>query len=151
MSGHKSESTVKQYAKKCPNSKKRQMCEALTDKLIDKKKRIEPKVEDVIKITEHAEAMVTPRTNQNPVQMTFPDPNMELFPMDDTDDDILLKFLKEFDDKNPTNPQTNAVVTNNVTNVSNTVMNRQGTPRQLLPQMYFPNSTVTINYNFNAK
>ena len=44
VSGHKSESTIKQYAKKCPENKKRQMAEALGNQLVvnKKKKEMEP-------------------------------------------------------------------------------------------------------------
>ena len=41
VSSHKSESAIKAYATKCPDTKKRQMCETLAGKLLIKKPKIE--------------------------------------------------------------------------------------------------------------
>ena len=153
VTGHKSESTIKQYSRRCPDKKKRQMCESLGSKLLPKK----PKMQNIPVVDNKRntyEATNNPQILTNVdlnVQKTEPQDlnlteNLQLFPIDDTDDNLLLKVLNDFDKDNNI-PQQNSVAT-----VSNTVNNLpvQINPN-LMPQMYFPNSTVTINYNFNSK
>ena len=70
VSSHKSESTVKAYAKKCPENKKHAMSSALSNKIAPAKK---PKPE--------------------PVQETVPDV-LELMETDPNDDQVLSKFLE---------------------------------------------------------
>ena len=154
ITGHKSESTIKQYSKRCPENKKREMCEALGSKILKKKPKIEPKMQE--KPVESAFEGIAVKNSPAPANITLqvadtaPKPinmndQMELFPFDDTDDDMLLKVLNDLDNNS-----------NNQQNITNTVTNNAiSVPTQinpnLMPQMYFPGSTVTINYNFNAK
>ena len=87
---------------------------------------------------------------------------MDLFPIDKEDDDILLNFINSHPElENSTNvtaPQTVPSIsptmdiqpqfmTNNIQNVQNILP----TNPAFMPRMYFPGSTVTINYNFNTK
>ena len=157
VTGHKSESTVKQYAKKCPESKKREMNESLASKLQPKKVKVTDKqdfdatVQFEKKPNIASAAISVPTKNPDPDTSTdFADKNFQILPMDDTDDDLLMKVLDEFDKQsNPTNTQ---VVTNNVQTINTSVMHNQKYPYpNTMPQMYFPNSTVTINYNFNSQ
>ena len=84
ITGHRSESTIKKYAKGCSSEKKRQMSDALASKIQPKL----PKIEE----SETAVTVTTPQENPS-----FDLNNMELFAMDNTDDDMLLEFLN----KNP--------------------------------------------------
>ena len=84
ITGHKSESTIKKYAKGCSSEKKREMSEALASKI---KPKI-PKLEN----SENAAAPVPPPVPEEP---NFDISNMEIFPIDSQDDDILLEFLKK--------------------------------------------------------
>ncbi len=135
VSSHKSESTLKTYTNKCPESKKCQMSETLTTKIALKKAKETP-------------PPAVPGTSFDPSVM-------DLVPVDDLSDDMLTKILDETEKLLATeNAQTGEMtiqpaqpVTSIVQNTVNTVNNM---PRNLpMPQMYFPNSTVTINYNFN--
>ena len=151
VTGHRSESTVKQYAKKCPENKKREMSASLANKLDVKKVKID-KQKDIAfgKEPNVASALVTPPTllAANQIQTPdIPDINMQLLPLDDTDDDLLLKVLDDLDKQNL--PSTTKIVSNTVTNVSNVsnVTTRTFPHQSMMPHMYFPNSNVTINYN----
>ena len=67
--------------------------------------------------------------------------NIDLLEMDNTDNQLLVDILT----------QTEKTLTNNdnsgtVTNVQQNYNNRQ---MPIIPKMYFPNSNVTINYNFS--
>ncbi len=75
---------------------------------------------------------------------------MDLVPLEDPlDDTMLAKFLDETE-KQLTNTaqapalQTKPAISTSV--VNNTVNNAQ---KMGIPMMYFPQSTVTINYNFH--
>ena len=147
ITGHKSETTVKQYAKKCPEKKKREMSECLAVKLDTKKAKLEGKVDKIVNMpfrvhSKTAATMVTPLTNNSQDNMTsaLGNQNLQLLLFDDTDDDLLLKVLDKFDKENPL---TNTQLVQNIISSCQT--------QAMLPQMYFPNSTVTINYNFAPK
>ena len=69
--------------------------------------------------------------------------NIDLLEMDNTDDQLIVDILT----------QTEKTLTNNdnsgtVTNIEQNYNNRQ---MPIIPKMYFPNSNVTINYNFVNK
>ena len=164
VSSHKSENSIKNYASKCPEIKKKQMFDALA-------KPFAPTTNqqnncNVPKTPQIGDESNT--KNQVPTETaTIPPPLdrkfelVDLFPnMDDdplTDDNFLeaiekiekqnQKLLtkdKEISIKTPAPP---AVTTNSVT--SNYIQNFN--PTMSLPHMVFPHSNVTINYNFNSK
>lgn len=183
-SGHKSESSIKQYARRCPPAKRRAIAKSLAKRMIAESKeyhendeqppakkasaaqgastenpQIEnPPVLQPIEINENfnnaGEAMI-----KIPLDAEIQEFNPEA---DALDDDQILQALEKIEKENqhlfvPENPNANAVVPQNapvpgtsqnsihVANVSNisNILNREQ-----LPVMYFPGSTVTINYNF---
>ena len=83
---------------------------------------------------------------------------MDLYQLDNEDDDALIEFINKYpdieqgiipEDKTPNNNQQITIQPNiqNVQNVQNFTPNVPG----IMPKMYFPNSHVVINYNFNSK
>ncbi len=72
---------------------------------------------------------------------------MELMPMDDPADDLLLsKFLDETEKQLVQSLPPPLPVTNVVNNTVKTINNTQ---KLGVPMMYFPNSNITINYHFH--
>ncbi len=129
VSSHHSESTIKTYAKKCPESKKREMSETLNEKM-------EPE----------------PTTSsEKPLDLS----TIDLFELDEISDEKLSQFLDETEkvlqkipgnqlektSLEPLQPVLNSVVHN---------IQHNSMPSQM-PQMYFPNSNVTINYYMNKE
>ena len=152
VTGHKSEATIKQYAKGCSNEKKRQISDELAINILRKVPKMN---ENSVK----SESAVTPNV---PIQPNFDLNNMELFPMDNEDDYILINFLNQNPNIDSQEPNTTGVLvptmekkqdiqpnitTNSVHNVQNIAQNVPA----FLPRMYFPGSIVTINYNFHQK
>ena len=151
LSSHKSEATIREYSVKCPEIKKKEMFHSLTNALTPQAKK--PKFNTI--------SPKTAATAPNPDQQLPPDmsnlPNFDLQPINDLetiDDDLLLQILKQTEDKEERKTQTDqetalAIATGqNVTN--NTQVINQTMPNlPRLPPMYFPNSNVTINYNFS--
>ena len=143
VTGHRSESTIKKYARGCSNEKKREISDALASK-------IQPKIPKIAQ----------PEPERSDLLPNFEISNMELFAMDSNDDDILLDFLN----KNPAletpqfqtlqaDQQVQLVQQNmqqSVTNVQNFQRIQPNLPA-IIPKMFFPNSNVTINYNFTSK
>ena len=95
--------------------------------------------------------------------------NSDLFPIDDTDD-ILINFLNQTDYLNKyEEPQNKMVLTETNKNTSETsqIVPQEKTPTQpiqnftrtvnnatnkpFIPTMHFPQSNVTINYNFYSE
>ena len=149
ITGHKSEQTIKQYARKCSNEKKRQMCDALADPIVPKI----PKKSTIQPIKSETAAVPDP-----PPPINFDLNAVDLFPMDDNDD-ALLNFLNANPDldnaiqpaQQENTPSTSGInVTPNVQNVQN-VQNFATNLPSVIPKMYFPGSNVTINYNFHSK
>ena len=144
--GHKSETSIKTYASRCPTKKRRKMCDALAEKLIDNPtddKNCEKKEE-----IKNTPKMPAPQ-NQNETEFE----DLEL--PDNQIIDILTQIKKENEQftKAPTQPENpnipntsvpNLLNVSNVSNVANVAKN------QMVPPMYFSNSTVTINYNYYA-
>ena len=156
ISGHKNESTIKTYSTKCPEVKKRQMYDTLKDAVIPKKKKaaetvMKPpeKALSTINIDQMKELNYDMNINQNNNNTNNELPaNFQLMPfdLDGESDDFLLDYMNS----NPQmleieNPKTTKIVSNTSTTNSNT------TTMPIIPKMYFSNSSVTINYNFNSK
>ena len=94
-------------------------------------------------------------------------PNFELAEIDnfDTIDDNLLLQLMDQHDKQNTNDNSNNNNNNyqpenalvgqpnvpQIPQINTQVINQNVPPQYCIPAMYFPNSNVTINCNFNAK
>lgn len=154
-SGHKSESSIKSYAKKCPPKVHRDMSACLARELNQEApppKKSKPQA-SISKPTEDPSVL-------NVIQI--PD-NAQLIEADQQEisDDQLVKVLEAIEKENsslalqqqpqeaepqmqvvPTaQPEINAV--NTVSNVQNVCNKNQ------VPMMYFHGSTVTINYNYN--
>ena len=140
ISSHKSESTIREYSVKCPENKRKEMFDALEQDI--KQPKI-PKLKHNVPIPDqNAQAMTS---NNNTLNVTIPTAsdvpnfsNIDLLEMDNTDDQLLVDILT----------QTEKTLNNNdnsgtVTNVQQYYNNWQ------IPKMYFPNSNVTINYNFS--
>ena len=149
LSGHKSESTIKDYSVKCPVAKSKEMFAALATK-------IEPSAS--VPTTPNQQvpnfSIQIPKINQQDLQLN----NLDLLEMDNADDallsDILTQTERQLENSNSNNNNLNpapmAIVpqTNTVNHVQN---NNNFNPPPLLPmvpKMYFPHSNVTINYNF---
>ena len=81
--------------------------------------------------------------NSNPQDLPA---NFQLVPFDDgEDDDFLLEYLR----RNPDDSVDNGPkVTETRTTATTNTMNSMSTSMPIIPRMYFPNSNVTINYNF---
>ena len=143
LSSHKSESTIKQYATKCPEQKKCQMSDTLHNKL-NKKQCIEPKEE-------------------------LPS-NFDLLEFNPDDDELLEKFLNAnqhiLDNTIAPEPEETPVVPSGSSIQVPVPAPPQGTrtPHAMqmglqqniqqmypvVPKMYFPGSHITINYNFGT-
>ena len=158
LSSHKSEATICEYSVKCPENKKKEMFNSLTSALTPQAKKP--------KMTNKSPTPAATAPNPNPIlpldvnDTNINLPNFQLEPLTDfetIDDDLLLQIVREternensatYSNPNDTNGQVVAIppgknVTNNTQVINQTMPNL---PR--LPPMYFPNSTVTINYNF---
>ena len=151
LTSHKSELTVKEYARKCPENKRKAMFQSLS-KAMDttpKRQRSIP-----------SEAPSKPPEINNIVNDL---PNFELNALEDLDtidDKILQEIMIEFEansnKQNSENKNPNVVAP--LVPTCNTQVNQQQIdtqintinqmPLQRMPAMYFPNSNVTINYNF---
>ena len=161
ITGHKSESTVKQYATKCPLSKKRSMSNALTEQLNPSKVVKTESDENAFKNQPPTPPFQTINMNDLNLQLQLPDDNEDLF-LSQVLDDIERQYAKENQQINapqqpqqppppPTNPpvqNTKSVTT--VNNISNVVEHCRP-PMPITPGMYFPHSIVTINYNIINK
>ena len=88
ITGHKSESTIKKYVKRCLQKNLREMSDTLAQPLCKKSK------------LEVATAENTSEENQTKVPLTdITDTDIQIVPFD-TDDDLLLKFLTDTSDTN---------------------------------------------------
>ena len=170
LSSHKNESTIKDYATKCPENKRKEMFDSLSNAMLP-----------TVKKSKHPTSTVTKAIADGQTGQENPIDNLATFDLDpindfETLDDNLLANLiydnptltKGSDKENATaninspdaivpkmpqnmvplaptttsaNPQINTQVINH-----NVPTKNVNFPR--LPPMYFPNSNVTINYNF---
>ena len=171
LSSHKSENTIKEYSVQCPDSKRKEMFDSLTNKMKPKKKKtnstttpcetlaIAPK--DPVPVSSENNTIATESAIVPEIQDVKDNlPSFDLLPLDDMatiDDKVLSDLLNnEFDTAiNEASPQdpvsalnpSNAVVSKTINTQVNTVNIPQNNMPKLLV-MYFPNSSVTINYNF---
>ena len=157
VSGHKSENTIKSYSTKCPTSKKRQMSDALSSVLGEIPVPQSPKKP---KITATSTVSKAP---QSPVPAAaFPTINnldlVDWIPIENNAEDFdLVQIIDEVEKENK--QITNVTKSDSVTTPSNQTLVQNFTSTNtnamnqypFLPKMFFPNSNVTINYNFNNK
>lgn len=166
LSGHKSESTIKQYAARLPPKKKREMSETLHS-LVQPPKHAKETSPEKPKFsfkkassatiskppdeTPNAQAPAEEKQEENAEQLQF-----QIEPLNEPTDDVLLQFLEKFDaiTENPTEIVSTEqaqvpLQASNTMNISN-VNNVQNVGHQrMIPNMYFGgHSSVTINYNF---
>lgn len=176
LSGHKSESTIKQYVTRLPEKKKREMSEALSTNVQPDNDDATPKFQFKKPKKTSATATVSkPPDNsetpdkQNPEPAKNPDqvlPVLQLEEIDDApNDDILINLLNQLESQQaqqqmppppvqvlPTEPLQQVLPNNtmNISNVSN-VQNVNANHR-MMPSMYFGgHSNVVINYNFGPQ
>ena len=171
VSGHKSDETIKSYAVRCPDSKKKEMSDALSSKLQKKEVKIvqnvpkpprqeahastinfddivdfipienNPEAFDILSIIDEVASDKNDKKNQEIQPETAPPMNSENAVTPVQMREILVQMPKE----NVTLAQ------NPTTTTSNTFQLNQANNFPLIPQMYFPNSNVTINYNITQK
>lgn len=170
VSGHKSEETIRCYSRKCPTKKKREMCDALTERLCN----IKPKAPKVA-----AQATAPNPDSANFETINFQD-LQDWVPIENNAQDFVLSDVINRIEANQhkrdeaqaekittpnENPSENATVpapipppipttpqmlvpstSNNVSNVWN-ISQAKPAENPALPKMIFPYSNVTINYN----
>ena len=166
LSSHKNESTIKEYSVKCSDNKRKEMFDSLSNAMTPKFKKIKPKppasaTTSVRPLSNDKEQIQNKETNKRPDVPELQDikenlPNFDLQQIDsyDTIDDTVLQDLlnDEFTEPNlqvaNQNPVPNAPNPTINSQVNNFTMPNPSPNWPRFPQMYFPNSNVTINYNF---
>ena len=150
--GHKSESSIRSYATKCPEKKRREVSDALASTIVgDTPTKITAKT-PTSTATIPTEATNTTDENDAPTEPPPEDNALVSFP-DDPDaipNDALIKFITQIEEETKkmgydTASPSSLQVNNSVSNVSN--VNKPS----MFPDIFCPNSTVTINYNINHK
>ena len=166
LSSHKSEATVKDYSIKCPDSKRKEMFESLSAKIQPKNKKPKTATVSIAEPKENAIATL----NQDILNM--PDFKLEeLNDYDTIDDNLLANLVYDLPTENQNVNNNNSTMTQDQGQTANAItpfgnnhqlnipaqpqINTQFINRNVqnpavprLPQMYFPHSNVTINYNF---
>ena len=155
LSSHKSEATIKEYATTCPENKRKEMFNSLTNAMNpSKKQKIKP-----------SSAIGKGPTDEHLLNFNLPNFQLEELDQYDTiDDKVLMEIMEEHDKENTTtdtNTNNYDVQTANaliskpqvapMSQINKQVINQQVPPQHPfhMPSMYFPNSNVTINYNFS--
>ena len=157
--GHKSENSIKNYAAKCPDRKRLEVCDVLASNLIteeapNKIAKITPPTPSNTICLQNQDTANTQSADQ--LQIEYPQDNQNqenvpLFPAwDDIPDDFLINTLTQIEKENVhvAQSETNVTLTKEsamkTVNYSN-IHNKFPNP----PPMYFPHSNVTINYHFH--
>ena len=153
--GHKSEVSIKNYARKCPTQKRRELSDALAKSMTKEvqqqnentPKKFKPNPEPVINTpTFNLEGAELGTINEHDFNNIFgyDDPLVELQEVMDLvaqiESENNSSVQKAESPKTPKTPKTYNV--SNIANIAN--INRL----PLMPNMIFPHSNVTINYNF---
>ena len=119
------------------------------------------------KITEPSVKSEAASTPVQPGPPNFDLNAMDLFPIEDNDDDILINFInanpnlensllpvqQQRDIPSPPVPapqQADMNIQKSIQNVQNVQSYAANLP-SVIPKMYFPGSNITINYNFHSK
>ena len=152
VSSHKSENSIKSYAAKCPERKKKEMFDALAQPFADSppipmqeiQNKNPPKP-----VTQRQDeySTVGPVANEPYFDIVNLFPNME--DEEDLNDNNLLAAIEKIESENsqlqaptPRSTVSNTINSNYIQNVNRSM---------LTPHMFYPHSNVTINYNFNNK
>ena len=162
VSSHKSENSLKSYASKCPDNKKQQMFDALARPFVQNPA---PQPMHSIENVMPPQPSISNQNQQPNFKLVDLFPDMEDDPLND---DNFLAAIQNIEYENaqitskapPSNLQENQVVINNPVAVppsnfnsqsitSNVIKNVHNTPVPM-PNMYFPNSNVTINNYYNS-
>ena len=160
LSSHKSETTIKEYSTRCPENKRKAMFDSLTNAIQPKNKKIKQKPEIA---TSTVTKNQTPDLQLNDVKLDLPTFELqEIADFDTIDDELLVQMMTDHDkentndninnNNNQTNPGEVAIQNQNVVQppqINTQVINQNMLPQFRMPAMYFPNSNVTINYNFS--
>lgn len=175
-SGHATEGTIKQYVKWIPEKRKHEMSSTLASSLLPKKpdnatvSTPPPPQQQNNQLQQQAEEPIIQIQLDNPPEPEVPNFDLQfgLEEMDDAQDNsALVQLLETLEKQNaplqqpqqlqpalaqlpavPQVPKNVLVPINQNMNIQN-VQNNNVNPNRLMPAMYFPGSTVTINYNFN--
>ena len=158
LSSHKSEATIKEYSTKCPENKKREMFESLSNAIKPKSKKAKTNPPATATLSKDPEEIQSDISIQD-VKENLPNFTLDPLLYDTIDDAVLADLINEMplppDNSDQMTHQTNtdntsvAVVT--TTSTSHSQVINYNNPMQnfpKLPNMYFPHSNVTINYNF---
>ena len=152
VSSHKCENSIKTYASKCPETKKKEMFEALAQPFVNPSIPFKEQNQNVQKSVVPQQSINTP--DQANFQLVDMFPDMEEDPLSN---DQFLEAINKIERENmqcvpnqqvnqqPANYNTSGsqITSNYIQNVQN-----RNNPK---PHMFFPHSNVTINYNFNQK
>ena len=156
--GHKSEVSIKNYARRCPTQKRREMSDALANSM---KKELQNMNESTSKkfksaVQEENSTINTPTFNLEGAQLETIDESdiNDLFGLDDkiVESQEVMDLVAQIENENnslaqkadsPKTPKTPK--TYNFSNISN-IANINRLP--FMPSMSFPHLNVTINYNF---
>ena len=167
--GHKSETSIKNYARKCPTRKRREISDALANSMMTD---LQNNNENTPKKPKREIPATATRSEETNELINMPDFNLagadletiddkelsELFAIDENvmESQEVMDLVAQIEQENSnlavqaTTPQTpktpKTPKTYNFANISN-IANVNRMP--LMPHMLFPHSNVTINYNFN--
>ena len=157
--GHKSEVSIKSYARHCPTKKRKEIFDALSENLVNQSENVakRPKLE----LTETLSIAPSEPPNFEleikELETINPEDLSDIFAADtgiESPDvlDIITQIKKENQEiqQKETQVQTAKLIplANKTINFSN-IQNVQQKLPNILPNMIFPHSNVTINYNFN--
>ena len=161
VSGHKSETTIKNYSVKCPDKKKRQMSDALSERFLPNVQvKSSSPVAKKSKLS-HTEPVAC--LDQDNIDLNI----VDWVPIENnaTDFDLgqIISEVEKLENQQvvttTTTQSTSSVINTakptmpNANFIQNYTQNNANMAQTFpfLPRMIFPNSNVTINYNFNNK
>ncbi len=145
VTGHKSETSIKKYTSKTPVCKKRQMFDKLSSKMQVPVKKI---------------ATQTPAATGKPIETVGELGDFDLLDVDMDDDQDLLAFVEKVEKELQPHVKVTAEISPALQKKNALQCEKQELPKNLqmqwqnfqkftsMPAMIFPNSNVTINYNF---
>ena len=165
--GHKSETSIRNYTKRCPPKRRRQISDLLAKRLVEEVEtsEIAEQPEPKKKKTIPTSTVSVPTENQNvvnavnapvvqidePMPLVVPNENQEnnLDMVDEIPDDQILEVLTQIEKENKSyleEMQKPKEVNLSYSNINNIINVRKG---PMMPTMYSPNSNVNIHYHFD--
>ena len=166
LSSHKSENTIKEYSVRCPEIKRKQMFDSLSNAITPKRAKVpsftvskppqSPTECDKTPENSGQQEAIVPQVSDVKKNL----PSFDLFPIEDMatiDDNVLSDLLNNEFEHHDNSALVPVTTTQNAVNPAvpstiNTQVNTINVPQRSvnrMPVMYFPNSNVTINYNFS--